>query len=153
MQVKIATSRKPDQSQPGGYVQYSPFRMFEDFINDWASRVSPSQGESWKPSVDVLEKDGNLILRMEIPGVNEKDVEIKLEGTVLTVKGERKNTFESEGYNSYQIESYYGPFSRSFTLPETIDPEKIGAQYKNGVLTITLPQKPEVKPRSIKISL
>ncbi len=151
MQVKIATTRKPEQSQHN-YPTYTPFRMFEDVFNDWASRIAPAQGEAWKPAVDILEHDGNLLLRMEIPGVDEKDIELKLEGTVLTVKGERKNTFESDGYNLYQVESYYGPFSRSFTLPETVDPDKISAQYKNGILTITLPQKPEVKPRSIKIN-
>lgn len=152
MQVRIApATHKAESSQPA-YTGYSPFRMFEEFFNDWASRVSPSQGESWKPPVDIREDNSNLILRMEIPGVDEKDIDLKLEGLVLTIKGERKNTLESDGYNVYQIESYYGPFSRSFALPGTVDPEKISAQFKNGVLTITLPQKPEVKPRSIKIS-
>jgi HSP20 family protein len=149
MQVKVATMRKPEPSQ-ANYPTYSPFRLFEDFVHDWASRVSPSP-ESRRPPVDILESEGNLILRTEIPGVNEKDIDLKIEGSVLTIKGERKNTFESDGYNVYQVESSYGPFSRSFTLPQTVDPAKISAQYRNGVLTITLPQKPEVKARSIKI--
>ncbi len=150
MQVRIATARRPEASQ-ANHLSYSPFRLFDDFLHDWASRVSPTRTESWKPPVDILENEGNLILRMEIPGVNEKDIDLKIEGTVLTIKGERKNGLESEGYNLYQVESYYGQFSRSFTLPETVDPDKISAQYRNGVLVITLPQRPEVKPRSIKI--
>lgn len=150
MQVKIATTRKPEVPH-SNYLSYSPFRLFEDFLHDWASRMSPTEGESWKPAVDILNKDGNLILRMEIPGVDEKNIDLKIEGSVLTIKGERKNTLESEGYNFHQVESSYGTFSRSFTLPETVDPDKISAQYRNGVLMITLPQKPEVKPRSIKI--
>jgi HSP20 family protein len=152
MQVRIATNRKPESSQGNYLATYSPFRLFEDFFRDWASRTVPTQGESWKPPVDILEKDGNLILLVELPGVNEKDVDLKLEGTVLTIRGERKQNSESEGYNFYQVESYYGPFSRSFTLPETVDPDKISAQYKDGILGITLPQKPEVKPRSIKVN-
>lgn len=151
MQVKIAATQRPEPSQ-GNYLTYSPFRLFEDFYRNWASRTAPTQGESWKPPVDILEKDGNLFLRAELPGVNEKDIDLKLEGTVFTIKGERKQNPESEGYNLYQVESYYGPFSRSFTLPETVDPDKISAQYKNGILSITLFQKPEVKPRSIKVN-
>ncbi len=150
MQVKIATTRKPETPQAG--YNYSPFRMFEDFYRDWYSRIAPAQSEPWKPSVDILEKDGKLLLRVEIPGVNEKDIDLKLEGAVLTIKGERKQDFDSEQYNFYQVESCYGSFSRSFTLPETVDTDTISAQHKNGILTITLPQKPEVKPRSIKVN-
>lgn len=152
MQVRIATSQRPESSQ-GNYLTYSPFRLFEDFYRDWASRTAPTQGESWKPPVDILEKDGNLILRTELPGVNEKDIELKLEGMILTIKGERKQSPESEGYSFYQVESYYGPFSRSFTLPDSVDPDRVSAQYKDGILSVTLPQKPEVKPRPIKVSI
>ena len=151
MQVKIATTRKPETPQ-GNYMTYSPFRLFEDFYRDWASRVAPSQNEGWKPAVDILEKDGNLVLRAELPGVDEKDIDLKLEGTVLTIRGERKQELDSDQYNFYQVESSYGLFSRSFTLPETVDAEKISAQYRNGILSVTLPQKPEVKPRSIKVN-
>ncbi len=151
MQVKIA-ARKPETPETNQYPAYSPFRLFDEFYRDWAQRTSHQEGESWKPAVDILERDGNLILCAEVPGVNEKDIDLKLEGNVLTIKGEKKQTPQADGYNIYQMESFYGQFSRSFTLPETVDSEKISANYRNGVLTITLPQKPEVKPRSIKVN-
>jgi HSP20 family protein len=150
MQVRIAASNRQPEASHGSF-PVSPFRLFEDFYREWASRVNHMQGE-WKPPVDILEKDGNLILRAELPGIVEKDIDIKLEGMVLTIKGERRSDFESDGYSVYQAEGYYGPFSRSFTLPETVDPEKISANFKNGVLSISLPQRPEIKPRSIKVN-
>jgi len=152
MQVKIATTRKPETSQGNAFPAYSPFRLFDEFYRDWAQRTTQPEGESWKPAVDILERDGNLILCAEVPGVSEKEIDLKLEGNVLTIKGEKKQTPQSDGYNVYQLESFYGQFSRSFTLPETVDAGNISANYRNGVLTITLPQKPEVKSRSIRIN-
>jgi HSP20 family protein len=152
MQVKVANTRKPETSQNNPYPAYSPFRLFDEFYRDWAQRSTPPESDSWRPAVDILERDGNLILCAEIPGVTEKDIDLKLEGNILTIKGEKKQSPQAEGYNIYQIESFYGQFSRSFTLPETVDAEKISANFKNGVLTVTLPQKPEVKPRSIKVN-
>ncbi len=130
----------------------SPFRMFEDFFNDWAFRTARTGQEGWRPPVDILEKDGNLILRVEIPGVDEKSISLKIEGQLLTVKGERKSE-ESDGFTYHQVESTYGTFSRSFTLPDSVDTNHIEANYKNGILVITMPQKQEVKPRSIKVSV
>lgn len=131
----------------------SPFRMFEDFFNDWAVRsMDNRRSEGWVPAVDVLEKDGNLILMASLPGLSEKEIELKVEGQVLSIHGERKS-LESEGYTYHQTESRSGAFNRSFTLPETTDLENIKADYKNGVLTITVPQKPEVKPRTIKVNI
>lgn len=152
MQVGRAPTHNPESSQGNYPAAYSPFRLFEDFYRDWMSQAAPTQGESWKPPVDILEKDGNLVLCAELPGVDGKNIELKLEGTVLTIRGEKKQIPESGGYSPYRIESCYGPFSRSFTLPDSIDPERVSAQYKNGILTVTLPPKPEVKPRSIKVN-
>ena len=105
------------------------------------------------PSVDILEKDGNLILRAELPGMTEKQIELKLEGNTLIIKGERKMENEDEKSNYHRIESFYGSFTRSFRLPDTVDFDKINADYKNGVLTVTIPQKPEVRPREIPVSV
>jgi len=130
----------------------SPFRLFEDFFNDWAYRTAQdARGETWRPPVDIIEKDGNLVLRVEIPGVNEKEVNLKVEGDVLTITGERRNE-EAEGSIYHMAERHQGSFSRSFTLPDTVDPGQIQAGYRNGILTITISQKPEVKPRTIKIT-
>lgn len=129
-------------------------RMFEEFFNDFPfNNSSPETRESWSPSVDILEKDGNLILRAELPGMTEKQIELKLEGNTLTLKGERKLENEDKKNNYHRVESFYGSFMRSFRLPDTVDMGKISADYKNGILTVTMPQKPEVKPREIPVSV
>lgn len=127
-------------------------RFFEDFFNDFSGGLLRT-ADSWTPSVDVLERDGNLILRAELPGMDEKDIDLKLEGSVLTLRGERKMEKEENKANYHRIESSYGSFTRSFTLPDTVDFEKIKAEYKNGVLSVTIPQKPEVRPREIPVSV
>jgi len=128
--------------------------FFEDFFNDFPLAGPLNRGvEGWMPAVDILEKDGTLILRAELPGVNEKEIDLKLDGQVLTLKGERKLEHEEKEGDFHRIERSYGSFSRSFTLPETVDREKISAEYKNGILTVTIPQKPEVKPREIPVSV
>jgi HSP20 family protein len=128
--------------------------FFEDLLNDFPLAGPLRRGaEGWMPAVDILEKDGNLILRAELPGVNEKEIDLKLDGHVLTLKGERKLEHEEKEGDFHRIERSYGSFSRSFTLPETVDQEKISAEYKSGILTVTIPQKPEVKPREIPVSV
>jgi len=127
--------------------------LFEEFFNDFPFAGSfPSTGENWNPAVDILEKDGDLILRAELPGLTEKQIELKLEGNTLTLKGERKMENEDKKSNYHRLESFYGSFMRTFRLPDTVNMEKISADYKNGILTVTLPQKPEVKPREIPVS-
>ena len=139
------------------YVRRSEYpsttRLFEELFNDFPFTTTPETRESWVPSVDILEKDGNLILRAELPGMIEKDIDLKLEGNTLILKGERKLDTEDKKNNYHRVESFYGSFTRSFRLPETVDQEKISADYKNGVLTITIPQKPEVRPREIPVSV
>jgi HSP20 family protein len=128
-------------------------RLFEEFFNDFPFTSSlPETRESWIPSVDILEKDGNLLLRAELPGMTEKQIDLKLEGNTLTLKGERRMDNEDKKSNYHRVESFYGSFTRSFRLPDTVDVEKINAEYKNGVLTVTIPQRPEVKPREIPVS-
>ena len=129
-------------------------RLFEEFFSDFPFTSSlPDFRDTWNPAVDILEKDGNLILRAELPGMTEKQIELKLEGNTLTLKGERKTEADDKKNNYHRVESFYGSFMRTFRLPDTVDMDKISADYKNGVLTITLPQKPEVKPREIPVSV
>lgn len=109
--------------------QPSPFRLFEDFFNDWALRTAGAARESWMPPVDILEKDGNLLLRVEVPGIDEKDINLKLEGDLLTIRGERKID-ESDGYTYHKMERNYGDFSRSFTLPDSADTDHVEANCK-----------------------
>jgi HSP20 family protein len=129
-------------------------RLFEEFFNDFPFGNSfPETRDNWNPAVDILEKDGNLILRAELPGMTEKQIELKLDGNTLTLKGERKMENEDKKNSYHRVESSYGSFMRSFRLPDTVDMEKISADFKNGILTVTLPQKPEVKPREIPVSV
>jgi HSP20 family protein len=128
--------------------------LFDEFFHDSPFGDSFLEShENWVPSVDILEKEGNLILRAELPGLTEKQIDLKVEGSTLTLKGERKMENEDNKSNYHRVESFYGSFTRSFQLPETVDIDKINAEYKNGVLTITIPQKPEVKPREIPVSI
>ena len=129
-------------------------RLFENFFNDFPFNGSLTESrENWMPSVDILEKDGNLILRAELPGMTEKQIDLKVEGDTLILKGERKMESEDKKENYHRIESFHGSFTRTFRLPETVDIHKISADYKDGILTVTLPQKPEVKPREIPVSV
>jgi len=129
-------------------------RLFEEFFNDFPFTSSfPDTRENWNPAVDILEKDGNLILRAELPGMTEKQIDLKLEGNTLTLKGERKMDAEDKKNNYHRVESFCGSFIRTFRLPDTVDMDKISADYKNGILTVTLPQKPEVRPREIAVSV
>ena len=153
MTVQITTTDRNPQSSDRAFPP-SPFRLFEDFFNDWAIRSLQSDKgrDSWTPPVDVLERDGNVILKMEVPGVQEKDIEIKLAGAVLSITGEKRPADKRDTASYRQMEIRHGSFSRSFTLPDSVDADKISASFKNGVLTITLPSRPETRSRSIKIN-
>ena len=143
--VRSENTEKPNRNYPA-----SPFRLFEDFFNDWAIRsIDDRRSETWAPPVDVIEKDGSLILMASLPGMTEKDIELKVEGQVLTIKGERKY---EEGYIYHQQESRCGAFSRSFKLPDSANLDSVKAEYKNGILIVSVPQKPEAKPRTIKVN-
>ncbi len=153
MVVRITGSSQRPESQRDGNPLPSPFRMFEDFFNNWAVNTAMAKrSESFKPAVDILERDNKVLMRCELPGVEEKDLDLRLDGRTLTIKGERKQEPEGGGCVYHQIESSYGTFSRAFDLPNTVDTEKISAAFKDGVLTITIPQKPEVQPRTIQIN-
>jgi len=113
------------------------------------------QGESlgWTPAVDIFEDEEGLSLRFDLAGVEPKDVEIRFENGVLTIKGERKLEKEEKKENYHRVELAYGAFNRSFSLPGTVDAEKIRAESKNGVLSVHLPKKAEAKPKSIQVKI
>jgi len=108
-------------------------------------------GSTWVPAVDIYEKDNELVLTAEVPGVKEDDIEIKIEDNTLILKGERKFERETKEENYHRIERSYGSFYRSFTLPDYVDQDKIRAEYENGVLRIVMPKREELKPRKIKV--
>ncbi len=108
---------------------------------------------AWTPAVDIYETENSLVVTAEIPGVSEKDIEVKIENNQLIIKGERKFEKEAKEENYHRIERVYGSFYRSFSLPNTVDHDKVKAEYKNGVLKITLGKREEVKPKQIKIEV
>ena len=126
--------------------------LFDEFAGHPFLSAAARSDDRWLPAVDILEKEGNLILRAEVPGVTEKDIDLKLEGNILTLKGQKKFEHEEEVNNYHRRETFYGSFTRSFTLPDSVDRDHIKADYRNGILTVTVPQKPEVRPRDIPVS-
>lgn len=110
-----------------------------------------STGYTFTPPVDVSEGDNSLKFRLEIPGVQEKEVEITLDGDVLTVRGERKPAGKQENY--IRVERPYGRFYRSFTLPSSVDPNSLTANYVNGVLEIEMAKRAEAKPKQIRVNV
>jgi len=129
-------------------VQDEMSRMVDD-------RLGLRAGESlgWTPATDIYEDEEGLSLRFELAGVEPKDVDISFENGVLTLKGERKLEKEERKENYHRIERSYGACTRSFSLPATVDAEKIRAESKNGVLSVLLPKKPEAKPKSIQVKV
>jgi HSP20 family protein len=145
-------------------VRFDPFRdlmTLQDRMNrlfDESARAARSEGGedwalggSWAPLVDIYEQEGNLVLKAELPGVDPKDVDIRVENNVLMLRGERKFDAQVKRDSYHRVERAYGQFTRSFTLPTVVDTDKIDAQYKDGVLSITLPKKESAKPRQIQI--
>jgi HSP20 family protein len=113
----------------------------------------PGESVGWTPACDIYEDDEALRLEFELAGVEPKDVDIRFENGVLTVRGERKLEKEDKRDNYHRVERSYGTFTRSFTLPASVDGEKIRAEAKHGVLSVTLPKRAEAKPRAIQVKV
>jgi len=126
-------------------------RLFEDAGRTWRTD-EPAATTTWSPSVDIFETEGEIVVKAELPGMDRKDIQLNLENNVLSLRGERKFTKETKDENYHRIERSYGVFSRSFSIPATVDEEKIRADYKDGVLKIMLPKKEQAKPKQIKIA-
>ncbi len=114
---------------------------------------SPLTTASFVPAVDIYEDSKKVVLKLEVPGIEEKDLDVRVENNTLTVKGERKFEKEEKEENFHRIERRYGSFFRSFTLPTTVDSEHINASYTNGVLKLELTKKPEAQPKQIKVNV
>jgi HSP20 family protein len=143
--------------------RFEPFREFstlQDRINRAfresyreAGRDESLTTSSFAPAVDVYEDEHNVTLKIEVPGIDEKDLDVQLENNTLTVHGERKIEKDENEGNYRRVERQYGSFTRTFTLPTTVDSEKVSATYDKGVLKVTLPKKAEAKPKQIKVNL
>jgi HSP20 family protein len=126
-------------------------RLFDDAGRTWRSD-EPAATTTWSPSVDIFETEAEIIVKAELPGMDRKDISLHLENNVLSIRGERKFEKETKDENYHRIERSYGAFNRSFSIPATVDEEKIRADYKDGVLKIILPKKEQAKPKQIKIA-
>lgn len=142
-------------------IRWDPFRdliTLREKMNRLFEEAYSARGEerdlvssSWTPSVDIYETEQQLVLTAELPGIEDKDIEIKIEDNTLTLKGERKFEKETKEENYHRIERAYGSFYRSFSLPPYIDQDNIGAEHQHGVLKITMPKKHEAKPRTVRV--
>ncbi len=121
----------------------TPLIPFEENLDDW----------EFGPPVDIYEDDQKLTFKVEVPGIDEKDIKVEIENNVLTVHGERKLEKDIKEQNFRRMERHYGAFSRSFTLPSAVDPEKIEANYSHGVLAIQMPKQSGAKPKQIKVNV
>jgi len=108
---------------------------------------------TWAPAVDIYEQGGDLVLKAELPGVDPKDVDVRIENNVLTLKGERRADNEVKRDSYHRVERSYGAFTRAFTLPTTVDTTKVKADFKDGLLRVVLPKREESKPKQVQIEV
>ena len=133
-------------------IQNEMSRMFNDAVagTEDGSNVATSR---WTPTVDIKEDSGQFVIAADVPGVDPKDIEVTMENSVLTIKGERKLETRDEGDNGYRrVERVYGSFYRRFTLPDTADAEAISASGKHGVLEVVIPKRAALQPKRIAVS-
>jgi HSP20 family protein len=135
---------------PFDFTPFQAFRLIEEAL---PKLMEPNSSRPWAPAVDILETENELILKADLPEVKQDQIDVRVEDGMLTLRGERKFESEANEKGYHRIERSYGTFSRSFTLPETIDPEQVKANFKDGVLTVTLPKKEISKPRQIKVEV
>ena len=126
-------------------------RVFEDAFTRMVNE--PRATRPWSPAVDIYETENELVLKADVPDVDPKDIDVRVENQTLTISGERKFEQENSSKGYHRIERSYGSFVRSFAVPNTFDTDKIGAGFKNGVLTVTLPKKETAKPRQVKVEV
>jgi len=135
-------------------VTLDPFgglRVFEDAVTRLMNE--PRANRPWSPSVDIFETEDALTLKADLPEVKIEDIDVRVEHQTLTLRGQRKFSKDENIKGYHRIERSYGEFVRSFAVPSTVDTEKVLADYKNGVLTITLPKKETAKPRQVKVAV
>ena len=141
--------------------RYDPFRnlfrlqdqLFKTFGETYGDREETGLTGAWAPAVDIYEDNDAITLKVELPEVDSKDVDIQVEANQLTIRGERKLENSETRDNYHRIERTYGAFTRSFTLPSTVDTEHISAESRDGVLRVVLPKRAETKPRQIKVQV
>ena len=129
--------------------EFPTFRLFQDTVNRLLAE--PQSSRPWAPAVDILETENELLLKADLPGVEMKNIDIQVENSTLTLKGQREFQNEAKQGGYHRIERSYGRFMRSFAVPNSVDTEKVSADYKDGVLTVALPKKEAAKARQVKV--
>ena len=136
---------------------FQGLNSLQDQVNRLFGHAAGQSGEAdvtaWAPPVDIYETEQALVVKADLPDVEEKDIDVRVENNTLTIRGERKFEKDVKEDNYLRVERTYGSFLRSFSLPETVNSEGITADYKNGVLTVQMPKREETKPRQIKVSV
>jgi len=143
--------------------RWEPFRELEELRKEfdrffsraplslWGEELATTTGVAFLP-VDIKEESDAIVIKADLPGVKKEDIDVRVDGNLLTIKAEKKFEEKEEEKDRYhRIERYYGVFQRSFTLPDRVDPEKMKARYEDGVLILTLPKRPEAKPKTIRV--
>ena len=148
---ELATGR--DIWEPFGSLRRDMERLFEDFSRDFSWGPPATAGTAVAPRIDVSETDTEIKIEAELPGVDEKDVEVVLSDGRLTIKGEKKQEKEEKKKDYHLVERSYGSFARSIALPFEADPDQVKATFAKGVLTVTVPKPPEVKAKEKKIAI
>ncbi len=141
--------------------RWEPFRgaaALQDQINRFFGDVLERKGEesnltAWAPAVDIYETEHELVVKADLPDIDPKDLDIRVENNILTIRGERKFEKKVSEDNYLRVERAYGSFSRSFSLANTVNVEAIRADYQNGVLTLSIPKREEAKPKQIKVNV
>jgi HSP20 family protein len=142
-------------------IRWEPFRNVNSlqeqfsrlFDTSFPGRSSESDLTTWAPAVDIQETENELVLKADLPGIEDKDIDVRIENNTLTIRGERKFEKQVNEDNYLRVERSYGSFSRSFSLPNTINTEAIHAEYKNGVLTVQMLKRAESKPKQVKVNV
>jgi HSP20 family protein len=134
-------------------IQEKMNQLFEDTLSRTRGREEGLAAGMWTPAVDIYETGESVVVKAELPGLTKEQVGIEVKDGVLTLKGERKVEREVKEENYHRVERAYGTFQRSFSLPASVDQEKIGATLKDGVLEVTLPKKEQAKPKQISVSV
>src|SRR5210317_1867593 len=142
---------------------WNPFQEFENMLERYSKSGASNLGKQlntelsfadWAPSVDIEEEDDRYLIKADLPGVDKKDIDVKLENGVLSIRGEKQTEKETgKGTKRHRTERFHGTFARSFTLPDAVKAEKVDASYKDGVLSLTIPKAEEAKPKSINIKV
>lgn len=158
--TKMAPAQKGREMLPREMQSLDPFRSMDRLLDrffgmrsPWLDREENYSLSTWMPACDIIETDDEFVVKAELPEVKKEDVSVTFENNALMLRGERKFDAQEHGEQFHRIESRYGEFMRSFRLPHHVDADKIHAEFKDGILKVSLPKRPEAKPKQIEVKV